>query len=216
MPAGSSAWFPILRALLPSQLRRLCAKLDRSRNNRQPLVGGRLVVAYSSKFGNLNRSRSNRESQPTRREDISSLLESVQRHPGIRGYAIARTPGNRRDDRTKLPPGKPVCCRFAGRGIRSAQRGAAQPGAGFVRHCGTNSAHYRGNSAGGRLLVRRNHMERPACDADQREQLVNDRRRCREEHRGDPASCAEKRPDRPAVASRSYTRSKSGDPLSLT
>ena len=36
--------------------------------------------------------------------------------------------------------------------------------------------------------MRRNGVERPDCDAHQREQLVNDRRGCGEEHRGDPAS----------------------------
>ena len=112
----------------------------------------------------------------------------------ICGCAISWTPGNRRNDRTQLPPGKPVFRSLAGRRIRSAQRSGAQPGSGFLRHSGTNSAHHRGDPAGGRLLVRRNRVERPDCDAHQREQLVNDRRGCGEEHRGDRASRAEARP----------------------
>ena len=123
-------------------------------------------------------------------------VSARQGGPGIRGYAIPWTPGARRNDRTQLPPGEPVFYRFAGRGIRSAQRSGAQPGSGFLRHSGTNSAHHRGGAAGGCLLVRRNGVERPDCNAHQREQLVNHRRGCREEHRGDPASRAETRPMR--------------------
>ena len=101
----------------------------------------------------------------------------------ICGCAISWTPGNCRTDRTQLPTGH----RFA-EALQSAGYEVLNDvmlnQVWFPSACGANSTHHRGDPGGWHLLVRWDCVEGPDRDAHQREQLVNHRRGCRKEHRG--------------------------------
>jgi glutamate/tyrosine decarboxylase-like PLP-dependent enzyme len=122
-----------------------------------------VTAAYLPKHGSV-RSPSDYTPELSRRArgvDVWAALSAL-------GRARRRGP-----DRALLP----ACAAFRGRaacgGLRGAERGRAQPGAGRVRRRGDDAAGDRRTAARRHLLVRRDRMARPHRDADQRE-LVGD------------------------------------------